>query len=202
MRLRRSPSMLFAGDAGMTISRAPARVYPLYCLPGGPMESDSLRDLYIDELRDVLNAEKQLTQALPKMAEASSNEELRSAFEDHLAVTEEHVRRLETIFDELGMAARGKKCVGMEGLIAEGKEKMEEDLEPQVLDAALISAAQRVEHYEIAAYGTLRSYAQQLGYDSQANLLQRTLDEEGEADKLLTQIAESAVNLEAQMGDD
>ena len=168
------------------------------------MQSDSLRDLYVEELRDVLNAEKQLTQALPKMAEASTNEELRAAFEDHLAVTQVHVRRLEEIFSELGKPARGKKCLGMEGLIADGKEKLEEDLDPQVLDAALIAAAQRVEHYEIAAYGTLRSYAQQLGYDNQADLLQQTLVEEGEADKLLTQIAESAVNIEADVesGDD
>src|SRR5262245_9331731 len=186
------------------LARAWARVYVHYCLPEAPMELDSLRDLYLADLGDVLNAEKQLTQALPQMAEASTNEELRSAFEDHLAVTKEHVRRLETIFDELGTPARGKKCVGMEGLIAEGKEKMEEGLDPMVLDAALIAAAQRVEHYEIAAYGTLRSYAQQLGYDNQADLLQQTLDEEGDADKLLTEIAESAVNIEAdvEFGDD
>jgi ferritin-like metal-binding protein YciE len=165
------------------------------------MQGESLRDLYVEELRDVLNAEKQLTKALPKMAAAATNEQLRSAFEDHLSVTEGHVRRLETIFDELGRPARGKTCKGMEGLIAEGKEKMEEDHDPEVLDAALISAAQRVEHYEIAAYGTLRAYAQQLGFDNQASLLQQTLDEEGEADKLLTQIAESTVNVEA-VGDD
>jgi ferritin-like metal-binding protein YciE len=165
------------------------------------MEMESLRDLYLEELKDVYNAEKQLLKALPRMARAATHDELRSAFEDHLNVTEEQVRRLETIFDDLGKPARGKKCVGMEGLIAEGKEMMEEDMEPEVLDAALISAAQRVEHYEIAAYGTLRTYARQLGFDNHADLLQQTLDEEGEADKLLTQIAESAVNIDAEVGE-
>ena len=166
------------------------------------MEMESLRDLYVEELKDVLNAEKQILKALPKMARAASHDELRSAFEDHISVTEGQVRRLETIFDDLGKPARGKKCVGMEGLIAEGQEMMEEDMEEDVLDAALISAAQRVEHYEIAAYGTLRTYARQLGYDNHAELLQQTLDEEGEADKLLTQIAESRVNLDAETGAD
>jgi ferritin-like metal-binding protein YciE len=165
------------------------------------MEMESLRDLYIEELKDVYNAEKQLVRALPKMAKSASHEELRSAFEDHLGVTEEQVRRLETIFGDLGKPARGKKCVGMEGLLAEGAEMMEEDMEPAVLDAALISAAQRVEHYEIAAYGTLRTYARQLGYDNHAQLLQQSLDEEGEADKLLSQIAESTVNIDAEAGD-
>ena len=165
------------------------------------MEMESLRDLYIEELKDVYNAEKQLVRALPRMAKSASHEELRSAFEEHLTVTEEQVRRLETIFDDLGKPARGKKCLGMEGLIAEGKEMMEEDMEPEVLDAALISAAQRVEHYEIAAYGTLRTYARQLGYGNHAELLQQSLNEEGEADKLLSQIAESTVNVDAQAGD-
>ncbi|MEX2283121.1 MAG: ferritin-like domain-containing protein [Gemmatimonadota bacterium] len=165
------------------------------------MEMESLKDLYLDELKDVLNAEKQLLKALPKMARAATHDELRSAFEDHLNVTEEQVRRLETIFDDLGKPARGKKCLGMEGLIAEGNEMMEEDMEPEVLDAALISAAQRVEHYEIAAYGTLRTYARQLGFENHAELLQQTLDEEGDADKLLTQIAESRVNVDAEVGE-
>jgi ferritin-like metal-binding protein YciE len=166
------------------------------------MEMESLRDLYLDELKDVYNAEKQLVRALPKMmAKSASHEELRTAFEDHLTVTEEQVRRLETIFDDMGKPARGKKCLGMEGLLAEGQEMMEEDMEPEVLDAALISAAQRVEHYEIAAYGTLRTYARQLGYDNHAQLLQQSLDEEGAADKLLTQIAESTVNVDAGAAD-
>ena len=165
------------------------------------MEMESLRDLYLDELKDVYNAEKQLVRALPKMAKSASHEELRTAFEDHLTVTEEQVRRLETIFDDIGEPGRGKKCLGMEGLIAEGQEMMEEDMEPEVLDAALISAAQRVEHYEIAAYGTLRTYARQLGYDNHAQLLQQSLDEEGAADKLLTVIAVSTVNVDAGTGD-
>lgn len=162
------------------------------------MELESLRDLYVDELKDVYNAEKQILKALPRMAKKASHEELRTAFEDHITVTEEQVRRLETIFDDLGLPARGKKCLGMEGLIAEGKEMMNEDAEPEVLDAAMISAAQRVEHYEIAAYGTLRTYARQLGFENHAELLQRTLDEEGAADKMLSQIAESSVNLDAE----
>jgi ferritin-like metal-binding protein YciE len=161
------------------------------------MEMESLKDLYLDELKDVYNAEKQLTRALPKMAKAASHGELRTAFEEHLAVTEEQVRRLETIFDDLGKPARGKKCVGMEGIIAEGEEMMDEEMEPEVMDAALIAAAQRVEHYEIAAYGTLRTYARQLGFENHAQLLQQTLDEEGEADKLLTQIAVNTVNVDA-----
>jgi ferritin-like metal-binding protein YciE len=161
------------------------------------MQADSLRDLYVEELKDVLNAERQLVKALPKMAAQATSGELRAAFEEHRIVTEEQVRRLETIFDDLGQAPRGKRCLGMEGLIAESEEMIQEDMEPEVLDAALIASAQRVEHYEIAAYGTLRTYARQLGLDNHAELLQRTLDEEGEADKLLTQIAESSVNLEA-----
>ena len=161
------------------------------------MEMESLRDLYLEELKDVYNAEKQILKALPRMARNATHDELRSAFEDHIAVTQEQVRRLETIFGDLGKPARGKKCHGMEGLLMEGKEMMEEDMEPEVLDAALISAAQRVEHYEIAAYGTLRTYARQLGLENHAELLQQTLDEEGETDKLLSQLAESSINIDA-----
>ena len=164
------------------------------------MELESLRDLYVDELKDVYHAEKQILKALPRMAKAASHEELRTAFEDHITQTEEQVRRLETIFDDLGKPARGKKCLGMEGLIAEGKEMMDEDAEPEVLDAALISAAQRVEHYEIAVYGTLRTYARQLGYENQAQLLQQTLDEEAATDERLSMLAESRVNIDAAMG--
>jgi ferritin-like metal-binding protein YciE len=159
---------------------------------------DTLEDLYIEELKDLYSAEKQLLRALPKMAKAASNEELADAFRDHLEVTRDQVTRLEQIFDDLGRSPRGKKCLGMEGLIAEAQEMLEEDADPDVLDAALISAAQRVEHYEIAGYGSVRTYARQLGYDAQAGILQQTLDEEGEADKLLTLIAESRVNIEAE----
>jgi ferritin-like metal-binding protein YciE len=161
------------------------------------MEMESLRDLYVDELRDVLNAEGQLVKALPKMAKSAIAEDLKTAFQDHLEETKTHVERLEQIFKDMGMPARGKKCKAMEGLIAEGKEKMEEDMEDEVMDAALIGSAQRVEHYEIAAYGTLRTYAKLLGDDQAARLLQQTLDEEGKTDKKLTQLAESHINVEA-----
>ena len=164
------------------------------------MELEHLMDLYVDELKDVYNAEKQILRALPKMAKKASHPELRRAFENHQSMTEEQVKRLETIFDDMKLPRRGKKCVGMEGLIEEGQEMMEEDADPDVLDAAMISAAQRVVHYEIAAYGTLRTYARQLGLQEHAKLLQKTLDEEGETDKLLTRIAESRVNRDAEVG--
>jgi ferritin-like metal-binding protein YciE len=163
------------------------------------MELEHLMDLYVDELKDVYNAEKQILRALPKMAKKASHPELRQAFENHQVMTEEQVKRLETIFDDMKLPRRGKKCVGMEGLIEEGQEMMEEGADPDVLDAAMISAAQRVEHYEIAVYGTLRTYARQLGLQEHARLLQKTLDEEGETDKLLTRIAEARVNRDAEV---
>ena len=162
------------------------------------MKLDSLEKLYVEELRDLYNAENQIIKALPKMIRSASNPMLRNAFTEHLEVTRAQVERLDEIFEELGKRAQGKKCRGMEGLIEEGKEMLEEDAEPEVLDAALIAAAQRVEHYEIAAYGTVRTYAQQLGRERHAELLQETLDEEGETDKKLTQLALSSVNLEAE----
>ena len=164
------------------------------------MELEHLMDLYVDELKDVYNAEKQLLRALPKMAKKAEHPELRQAFENHAAVTEEQVRRLETIFDDLKLPKRGKKCRGMEGLVEEGQEMMEEDADPDVMDAAMIASAQRIEHYEIAAYGTLRTYANQLGLEEHARLLQQTLNEEGETDKLLTRLAESRINREAEVG--
>jgi ferritin-like metal-binding protein YciE len=164
------------------------------------MELETLRDLYIDELKDLYSAENQLVKALPKMAKAASHPELKRAFETHLRQTERQVERLERIFKELDTSPRGKKCVGMEGLIKEGQELMKEKPDPDVLNAGLISKAQHVEHYEIAGYGTVRTYAEQLGMDRQAQLLQQTLDEEAEADKLLSQIAETSVNLEAEVG--
>lgn len=164
------------------------------------MELEHLMNLYVEELKDVYNAEKQLLTALPKMAEKASHEELRAAFQDHEAITEEQVKRLDTIFDDLKMAPGGKKCHGMEGLLKEGEEVMSEPADPAVLDAAMIAAAQRVEHYEIAAYGTLRTYANQLGLKDHARLLQKTLDEEGNTDKLLTRIAERRVNRDAEVG--
>jgi ferritin-like metal-binding protein YciE len=158
------------------------------------MSLDSLHDLYVDELKDIHSAERQLLRALPRMAKAAESPELRSAFESHLKETEKQVERLDKIFAELEKKATGKKCKGMEGLIEEGKEMMEEEAEPAVMDAALIAAAQRVEHYEIAAYGCVRNYAELLGYTSAARLLQQSLDEEEAADKKLSQLAESGIN--------
>jgi ferritin-like metal-binding protein YciE len=161
------------------------------------MEMQDLQDLFVDQLRDLYNAEKQLVKALPKMAKKSSDEGLKEAFTMHLEETKGHVERLEQIFDQLGKRASGKTCKAMQGLVEEGQEAMEEDATPEVLDAALIAAAQRVEHYEIAGYGTVRSYAKLLGNNEAAKLLQQTLDEEGNADKKLTKLAESTINVEA-----
>ena len=164
------------------------------------MEMESLRELYVDELKDLYSAEKQLVKALPKMAKNASNPELKQAFTDHLQETEGHVERLEQIFEMLGERAGGKKCKGMEGLIEEAKELLEEDASEEVLDAGMISKAQHVEHYEIAGYGTVRTWAEQLGLSEQAELLQQTLDEESKANELLSEIAETSVNLEAEAG--
>ncbi len=162
------------------------------------MKTKGFKDLFELELKDIYSAEKQITKALPKMAKAATNEDLKEAFESHLEETEGQIERLERIFKELDISfARVEKCKAMEGLIEEGKEIMEEDLEPEVLDAALICAAQKVEHYEMAAYGCARTFAQQLGHSEIADLLQETLDEEGAADKKLNEIAESVVNQEA-----
>ena len=162
------------------------------------MELDTLKDLYVDEIKDLYSAEKQLIKALPKMAKAANDDRLREAFRTHLKETAQHAARLEQICQELGVSPRGKKCVGMEGLIEEGNEMINE-ANPEALDAGLISKAQHVEHYEMAGYGTVRTYALQLGYDDQAQLLQQTLDEEGKADHLLTELAEAGINLEAEV---
>lgn len=158
------------------------------------MSLDSLEKLFIEELKDVYSAEKQILRALPKMAKTAESPQLQQAFTKHLRETEGQVQRLERIFQELGHAARGKKCKGMEGLLEEGKEVLEEEGEPAVIDAALIASAQRVEHYEIAAYGCLRTYAQLLGYSQAEQLLQQTLTEEEAADKKLTELGESGIN--------
>jgi ferritin-like metal-binding protein YciE len=163
------------------------------------MHLKTLKDLYIEEIKDLYSAERQLVKALPKMAKAANAPELQQAFRTHLKQTTEHAARLEQICSELGVSPRGKKCVGMEGLIQEGRELIEEDPDPDVLDAGLISKAQHVEHYEMAGYGTVRTYARQLGLESQAQLLQQTLNEEGETDHLLTELAESGINLEAEV---
>src|SRR2546421_462197 len=158
---------------------------------------ESLRELYINELKDLYSAETQLVKALPKMAKAASNGELRQAFEEHLRQTSEQVSRLEQIFEELGEKPTGKKCVGMEGLVKEGAEVMKEEYEDNVMDAAIIGAAQRVEHYEIAGYGTVKAFAEILGEDEHVSLLEETLNEEKEADQKLNQIAEE-VNASAE----
>ena len=166
------------------------------------MEMRSLKELYLEELKDLYSAEKQLVKALPKMAKNATNPELKEAFTNHLQETEGHVERLEQIFEMLGESASRKKCKGMDGLIEEAKDLLEEDASEEVLDAGLISKAQHVEHYEMAGYGTVRTYARQLGFEDQAELLQATLDEEGKANELLTQIAESSVNVEAEQGEE
>jgi ferritin-like metal-binding protein YciE len=150
---------------------------------------NSLRALYIDELRDLYNAEKQLTKALPKMAKAASSQELRNGFTRHLEQTQGHVERLEQIFEALGERPSGKKCMGMEGLVEEGTELMEQDFEGNIMDAALISAAQRVEHYEIAAYGTVCAFGELLGESHHVSLLQQTLQEEKQTDEKLTELS-------------
>ena len=162
------------------------------------MKETALKELYIDELRDIYNAENQLIKALPKMAKAATSDELRAGFEEHLEQTKGHVERLERVFKELGEKPTGKKCKGMEGLVEEGREMIKEDeLEGEALDAGLISAAQRVEHYEIAAYGCVRTYANLLGEDDAAGLLEQTLKEEKETDQKLTKLAER-INVEAE----
>jgi len=156
----------------------------------------SLRELLVEELKDLYSAENQLIKALPKMAKAADSEELRTAFETHLEETREHAARLEKIGKQLGESMKGKKCKAMEGLVEEGKEILEEDADPAIMDLALIGAAQKVEHYEIASYGTARTLAEISGEDRIAKILQQTLDEEGKTDKLLTEIA-MELNLEA-----
>jgi len=162
------------------------------------MELDTLKDLYIGEIKDLYSAEKMLVKALPKMAKAAKDTQLQQAFRTHLKETGQHAARLEQICKELRVSPRGKKCVGMEALIEEGSELIKENPDPDVLDAGLISKAQHVEHYEIAGYGTVRTYARQLGFENHAELLQQTLDEEGRTDHLLTELAESGINVEAE----
>jgi ferritin-like metal-binding protein YciE len=160
------------------------------------MKESALKELYLKELRDIYDAEKQITKALPKMMKATSSSRLREAFEHHLQQTNTHVTRLEQIFEELDESPKGESCDGMEGLIEEGSNIIDEDLEGEAKDAGLISAAQRVEHYEMAAYGTVRTYANILGDKKAASLLQETLNEEKETDQKLTTLAES-INIKA-----
>jgi ferritin-like metal-binding protein YciE len=160
------------------------------------MEANRLKHLYVEELKDLYSAEGQMVKALPKMVKAATSEELRAGFRKHLQQTRGHVARLEEIFQALGESPKGKKCKGMEGLIKEGSEMIAEDLAPEELDAGLISAAQRVEHYEIAGYGCVSTYANLLGEEEAVSLLRQTLEEEKETDENLTQLA-SNINLEA-----
>jgi ferritin-like metal-binding protein YciE len=160
-------------------------------------QENGLQELLIEELRDIYHAEGQLLKALPRMAKAAQSERLKEAFERHLEETEQQIERLERAFEALGEPVKGKKCQAMEGLIAEGKEIMEEHSESSMLDAALICAAQKVEHYEIASYGTICTWADLLGLDEVSELLKETLDEEKTTDETLTEIAESEINVEA-----
>jgi ferritin-like metal-binding protein YciE len=162
------------------------------------MSLDSLHQLYVDKLKDLYSAEKQIIRALPSMIKAADSPKLQAALEEHLRVTEGHAARIEKISANLGSSPRGKKCAGMEGLVEEGKELLQEKPEPDVLDAGIIGAAQSVEHYEIAGYGTARSWAELLGDQNGARLLQQTLDEEKEADKILTGLAKSSINAMAK----
>src|ERR1700720_4794138 len=166
------------------------------------MKLDSLKKLYLEELRDLYSAEMQLVKALPKMVKGASSAELKEAFEGHLEQTKEHVERLNEIFDRLDEKPTGKTCKAMKGLIEEGSEMLREEGAESVIDAGLIGAAQRVEHYEIASYGTARTFAKLLGEEDAAELLQQTLDEEGETDKELSELAERIVNEEALTGDE
>jgi ferritin-like metal-binding protein YciE len=163
---------------------------------------NSLDDLLVHELQDIYNAEGQILKALPKMIKAASHPELQSAFEEHLEQTEGQVERLDQVFKLLGVPAKGKKCEGMAGLIEEGKTVMEQDADPSVMDAALIAAAQKVEHYEIASYGCVCTYAEMLGYDQVHDLLGQNLEEEELTDEKLTALAEAVVNVEAEEAGD
>src|SRR5262249_33503142 len=160
---------------------------------------DSLEALLVDQLQDLYDAEQRLVEALPKMADAAHNQELKSAFQQHLRETENQVRRLERVFQSLGREAEAKTCYAMKGLISEGDEMINAKGDPDIKDAALIAAAQRVEHYEMAGYGTARAFAQRLGKQMAVQLLQDTLDEEEATDRKLTQLAESSINAQAAM---
>ena len=161
-------------------------------------KATTLQDLLIEQLRDLMYAERQIIKALPKMARKASSKELKAAFEEHLEETEGQVERLEQVFEQFDLGARGKRCEAMDGIIDEAKSLMEEEAEPPALDAGLIAAAQKVEHYEIATYGTVATWAKQLGYREAARLLHETLEEEKQADQKLTSLAEGGINLEAQ----
>lgn len=162
----------------------------------------TLEELLTDELKDIYSAENQLIKALPKMAKNAQTKDLRQAFEEHLQQTKDQAARIEQICADLGVSPRGKKCVGMEGLIEEGKEIMTEGEDPSVMDAGIIGAAQKVEHYEIAAYGTASAHARQLGFTNAVKLLEKSLEEEKMADEKLSKLAKNQVNVQAAMNED
>ena len=161
------------------------------------MKMETLQDLFLDVIKDTYDAEQQITKALPKMVKAANNADLKAGFDEHLSQTENHVKRLEQVFEALGEKPTRKTCKGMKGLLEEGAELIKEDAEPDVLDAGLIAAAQKVEHYEISAYGTLIAYANSLGQKDVIELFQQTLDEEKDTDQKLTDLAEGEINVEA-----
>ena len=166
------------------------------------MQMDSLQKLYEEQLKDLHSVERQIIQALPKMIKAAEDQELTDTLQEHLDITRRQLGRLDTIFENLGKRGTGKKCKGIEGILEEGKELLEKDIDPDVLDAGIIAAAQHVEHYEMAGYGTVAEYARLLGENDAEKLLRETLDEEKDADKRLTKIAERRINLQANQGVD
>ncbi len=162
------------------------------------MKMDSLENLFVEDLKDLYNAEQQIMQALPKMIQAAHSQDLKQSFQQHLQVTQEQAKRLEQIFSNLNQKPTGKKCLGMEGIIKEGEQDMQElKSDPDLLDAGMIASAQKIEHYEISGYGTARTYAEELGLDQAASLLEQTLKEESQTDQKLTQLAESHINMDA-----
>jgi ferritin-like metal-binding protein YciE len=188
------------GDFLKKYNRVKQEVYPIQLLEVVmTMKVENLEDLYVDLLKDLYSAEQQLIKALPKMSKAAHSPDLRRGFDEHLKQTQRQAERIERIFSERKNGSpTGKKCVGMEGLIEEGSELLKEDVEPEVLDAGLIAAAQKVEHYEISGYGTARAWARKLGHDDAARLLEETLDEEAMTDEKLTKLAETHINVQAK----
>ncbi len=166
------------------------------------MELDTLQALYIERLRDLYSAEQQILKAMPKIRKAVTHDELQEAFDTHIMQTEQQLQRLDRIFEDLGVPSKGKHCKGMEGLLAEANELLAEDADDDVLDAGIIASAQAVEHYEMAGYGTARTYSELLGFDDHTELLQQTLNEEEETDRILTEIAMTSVNIDAMEGED
>lgn len=166
-----------------------------------PNKLESLNDLFVDELRDLYNAENQLVKALPKMARAAESSDLRNALEEHLNQTKTQIQRLDKVFQSLDVPERGKECAGMKGIIQEGQQLLKEKASPAVKDAGIVTAAQKTEHYEIASYGSVCTFAERLGYRDQAALLKQNLSEEKKADELLTRIAERHINKEAKRGE-